>query len=133
MGAIRDDYDLPLEAPDPVEAELARELLQEQGIPSLLHGVDRDLAEFGAGVNARLARPSLYVPKGARERASAILDAAWEREPLPSDADVGAPVLEPPPEPERARQTLTWALFVLLAVVLVVLTIVQFMAQDRRD
>lgn len=90
MGTPTTDYDLLLSAPSPVEAALAENLLAEHGIPSFSHGVDRDLAELGAGVHVAFTRPNLYVPKGTRERALAILAEAWDTEPLP-DAGPSAP------------------------------------------
>lgn len=79
MSSPYHDYDLLLEAPSPVDAALAKELLAEHGIPSFTHGRDRDLAELGAGVHNSLTRPDLFVPKGARERARVILDEAWSQ------------------------------------------------------
>lgn len=94
MSSPYRDYDLLLEAPSPVDAALAKDLLAEQGIPSYLHGRDRDMAELGAGVHNALTRPDLFVPKGAREKARAILDEAWnERE-----------LVEAPAEPEAALE-----------------------------
>ncbi len=77
MSSFREEFGLLLAAPDPVEAELARNLLQTAGIPSMLQGQDRDLAELGASSHAAIARPDLYVPKTALERARAILREAW--------------------------------------------------------
>ncbi len=80
MSSIRNDFDLLLAAPDPVEADLARNLLQAAGIPSILQGQDRDFAELGASSHSAIARPDLFVPKGALERARAILREAWGAE-----------------------------------------------------
>ena len=65
-----------LEAPDPVSADLAKNLLEQAGIPSLLHGPDQDMAELGVA-HAALARPDLVVPREALERAQELLQAAW--------------------------------------------------------
>ena len=83
MKSPRQEFDLLLEAPDPVEADLARELLASEKIPSLLHGQDRDFAELGAASHATISRPDLYVPKGTLERARAILREAWGPERAP--------------------------------------------------
>ena len=80
MSSIRNDFDLLLAAPDPTEADLARNLLEAAGIPSILQGQDRDLAELGASSHSTISRPDLYVPKGALERAQAILREAWGAE-----------------------------------------------------
>jgi hypothetical protein len=80
MTSIRDDFALLLPAPDPVEADLARNLLEAEGIPSLLQGQDRDLAELGASSHSSVSRPDLYVPKAALERARQILREAWGAE-----------------------------------------------------
>jgi hypothetical protein len=80
VSSIRNEFDLLLAAPDPVEADLARNLLQAAGIPSLLQGQDRDLAELGSSSHSAISRPDLYVPKGALERARAILREAWGAE-----------------------------------------------------
>ncbi|MBK7874905.1 MAG: DUF2007 domain-containing protein [Planctomycetes bacterium] len=90
MGSLNDDYDLLLTAPNPVEAALAKDLLAEHGIPSFTHGFDRDLADLGTGVHNAISRPNVYVPKGQRERAQAILAEAWDARPLPDDGP-GAP------------------------------------------
>lgn len=66
-----------LAAPDAVEAELARGLLEEAGIPSMLHGPDMDMAELGVAAHASFTRPDLLVPALALEAARAILKEAW--------------------------------------------------------
>lgn len=76
MSSIPHDHDLLLEAPSPTDASLAQELLESRGIPSVLYGADRYNLAFGASAN-QLTRPDLYVPKGMRERARAVLDEAW--------------------------------------------------------
>ena len=73
-----------LAAPNSIEAQMARELLDEAGIPSILWGKDRDLAELGAVVHNVLTRPDLYVRKGERDRANAVLDKAWDKDALDS-------------------------------------------------
>ena len=77
MSSTRADFALLLESPDPVEADLAKDLLAAEGIPSMLHGQDRDLAELGAAGHASISRPDLLVPKGALSRAREVLREAW--------------------------------------------------------
>lgn len=96
MGKPSQDFDLLLRAPHPVEAELARGLLEERGIPVLLHGHDFDVAELGAATHAMLRRPDLFVPKGARARAEEVLREGGYGEPIelapgePATGTVGA-------------------------------------------
>ena len=84
MTSPRDEYDLVLKAPNLVETELAQQLLEEAGIPSLLHPVDS--RETFALSRYPFEAPDLYVPKGMRERAEAVLRAAWsDRAQAPSE------------------------------------------------
>ncbi len=79
MGRPRDDFDLLLAAPHPVEAELARGILADAGIPVLVHGGDFDVAELGTATHAMLRRPDVYVPRGSRERAlQALRDSGYD-------------------------------------------------------
>ena len=66
-----------LSAPDPVKGELARNLLEQAGIPSMFHGPDRDVAGLGAAVHMAFTRPDLLVPASALEEARAVLMQAW--------------------------------------------------------
>ena len=77
MGVPADGFARLLEAPDAIEAELARNLLASAGIPTLLHGQDRDLAELGAAIHMRISRPDVYVPAAELERARRVLEEAW--------------------------------------------------------
>ncbi|HJO27472.1 MAG TPA: DUF2007 domain-containing protein [Planctomycetota bacterium] len=77
MGQKPNDIACLLEAPTAVEAELARGLLEEAGIPCLFHGRDADFAEFGASAHMSLTRPSLFVPAAALDGARALLAEAW--------------------------------------------------------
>jgi hypothetical protein len=76
MESPATEYDLLLEAPSAVEAELAKELLASHGIPTFRHGRDRYAVALGESAQD-LLRPDLYVPKGMRERARAFLVEAW--------------------------------------------------------
>lgn len=80
MKSIYDEFDLLLCAVDPIEGDLARGLLSERSIPSLLHGPDFDMAEFGRVGHSAVRHPDLFVPKGARGPAREILVEAWGEE-----------------------------------------------------
>ena len=77
MTKPSDEYELLLAAPDAIQAKLAQNLLDVAGIPSMLHGMDRDFAELGDAVHMAVARHDLYVPKGAGQVAHAVLKEAW--------------------------------------------------------
>jgi hypothetical protein len=79
VNSPRSEFALLLAAPDPIEADLARNLLSTAGIPSLLHGQDRDFAELGAAAHMGISRPDLLVPKSALGRARELLAEAWGR------------------------------------------------------
>ena len=82
MKRLDEQFDLLLAAVDPLEGEMARELLAEQGIPAMLHGPDFDVAEFGSAAHGVARHPDLYVPKGAKVAARSILAEAWGEERL---------------------------------------------------
>ena len=67
---------------DPMEGEMAKELLAGQGIPSIMHGPDFDVAELGRAAHAVSRHPDLFVPKGTKVAARAILAEAWGEERL---------------------------------------------------
>jgi len=77
MPPSADDHDLLLDTVDKTTADLAKSLLEAAGIPTLFHGPDFDVAELGAAAHQTSRGVSVYVPKGASERAQAVLDAAW--------------------------------------------------------
>ena len=77
MSKPSDEFALLLEAVGPVDTDLARELLEEKGIPCLVHGPDFDLAELGVASHQTLRGANLYVPKAALEQARAAIEAAW--------------------------------------------------------
>jgi hypothetical protein len=74
---LSDQFDVLFVALDASEGELAREILAEAGIPSMLFGPDFDMAELGAAAHAAVRRNDLYVPKGARTAARAAMVEAW--------------------------------------------------------
>lgn len=82
MKRMDDDFDLLLSGVDPLEGEMARDLLSDQGIPSLMSGPDFDVAELGRASHNVSRHPDLYVPKGTKVAARAILAEAWGEERL---------------------------------------------------
>ena len=76
---MRPDNDLAmlLREASGVRLELARNLLEEAGIPSLVHGPDFDLAELGPAAHHGIRRQDLYVPRHAFARALEALERAW--------------------------------------------------------
>jgi hypothetical protein len=64
------------------EAEMARQLLAEAGIPCLVHGPDFDRAELGAS-HDMVRHVDVYVEPADLERAKAKLAEAWGPEPEP--------------------------------------------------
>ena len=74
---LSEQFDVLFVALHASESELAREILAGAGIPSLLFGPDFGLAELGAAAHAAARRQDLYVPKGARAAARAVMVEAW--------------------------------------------------------
>jgi len=139
MGSLQDDYDLLLSAPSPVEAALAKDLLAERGIPSFTHGRDRDIAQLGSGAHASLTRPDVYVPKGMREEARAILDEAWvDAVPLadegpspPEDANDPKWSSEAPTAVVETERRASWTPMVIGVVVVAVVFVVLWAVAGR--
>ena len=71
------DHAVLLEAPDWAEACMARNVLAEAGIPSLLRGINSGLLEWGPESQSATHRPDLLVPAPLLERARAALSRAW--------------------------------------------------------
>jgi hypothetical protein len=129
MSSPRDEFDLLLSAPTAVEADMAREILAQRGIPTFLHGKDRDLAELGAAVHSAYTQPDLYVPKGRRAEAQAILDEAWDKSALSDEVALAAPRDdEPLVPPAPSRKLLGYVLGVVVIVVVVVLYVHQYLS-----
>lgn len=83
MSSIETDHALLLDTVTKVTADLACEILQGSGIPTLQHGPDFDVAELGAAAHGSARGVSVYVPKSALERARAVLAETWGEEGLP--------------------------------------------------
>ena len=84
-----EEFALLLEGANKVEADLAKNLLDEAGIPSMAQGPDFDIAELGHAVHDMIRGLDVYVPRAALERAQEILAAAWDgpgKEPSDSGA-----------------------------------------------
>ena len=77
MSNAREDHAVLLEAPDWAEACMARNVLAEAGIPSLLRGTNDGFLEWGPDVQNALHKPDLLVPAPLLERARAALSRAW--------------------------------------------------------
>ncbi len=82
MKRMDEEFDLLLNGVDLMEGEMARDPLSEHGIPSLIAGPDFDVAEFGRAAHSRLRSTNLFVPKGSKVAARAILAEAWGEERL---------------------------------------------------
>lgn len=122
MSSTRDDFALLLEAPDPVEADLVKDLLASEGIPSLLAGQDRVLA--GLGFNS-IPRPDLFVPRAALDRAREVIRDSRDGSSLTDELALAYPVVEESLQPSRSR-SLAWSLFVGLVVVAFILTYARY-------
>ncbi len=76
MERIGDKYAVLAQAVTSYEAEMARQLLSEHGMPCLVHGPDFDRAELGAAHDI-LRRVDVLVAPADLERARVVLEAAW--------------------------------------------------------
>ena len=79
-----------LTSPDPIEAEIASELLREHGIPSISDRVPETFATLGYTTIER-ARPDLLVPADALDRAREILREAWDPSALTDEVALASP------------------------------------------
>lgn len=80
MKKMSDEFDVLLRAVDPIEGEMARDVLEARGIPSMMHGADFDAAELGVASHAVLRHRDLLVPKGSHALARSVLVEAWGEE-----------------------------------------------------
>lgn len=125
MKSPRSEFALLLASPDPVEADLAKDLLSSAGIPCILHGQDRDFAELGAAAHAGVARPDLLVPKSALPRARELLRETWDGASLTDEIALGVPPSDE--EPNRSRGShLPWVVFVALVAIVFLFTYARF-------
>jgi Putative prokaryotic signal transducing protein len=97
MTSPRDEFALLLAAPNPIEVDMAQELLASAGIPSVLHGDERLNLDSIAGSWRVSKRPDLLVPKSALERARAVLKEAWDKSALTDEIALSSPSEEATP------------------------------------
>jgi hypothetical protein len=134
MSSPRTEFDLLLEAPDSFVAEMASEVLSQAGIPTYMHGRDRDLAELGHVLHNSLTRPDLYVPKGSLEKARAILEAAWDKSALSDEIALATPMEDEEPrrlQPRSRRRLWMSLIFAALVVAVFVLYYEDFVVSHR--
>lgn len=77
MTRMDQDYARVLSGVDRLVGEMAKSLLAEAGIPSLLHGPDFDLAELGTLAHSRLRGLDVFVPRSAEALAKEVLEEAF--------------------------------------------------------
>lgn len=75
-----EEHDLVLDSVDHLKAQLAKGLLDEAGIPCIFHGPDFDVVELGQMAHSNLRGISVYVPRGAGDKARSVLAEAWGEE-----------------------------------------------------
>ena len=75
---------------DPLEAEMLKDLLEQEGIPATIQGTNHS-ALYGGALSSALQVP-LQVPAEHAERARAILDALHDFEPLEPQVEERPPV-----------------------------------------
>jgi hypothetical protein len=88
MASLDQDYARVLTGIDPLTGELAKSLLAEAGIPSLLSGPDLIAAECGELMRNSKRTFAVFVPRSARALARQVLDGAFGQE-LPADTSCG--------------------------------------------
>jgi hypothetical protein len=71
---LRDEFDLLFGSVDQVTGELARAVLSEHGIPSMLHSQGFEADASNGSVSTWF---QLFVPKGSKALARSHLRAAW--------------------------------------------------------
>ena len=84
MTSTREEHALLLDTVPKVTADLACQVLEAAGIPSLLHGPDFDVAELGSAAHDTLRGASVFVPKSALEQARKALADAWGEDEVPA-------------------------------------------------
>jgi hypothetical protein len=132
MTSPRDEFDLLLEAPTSVEADMAREILGQAGIPTYFHGRDRDMAELGTAIHYNLTRPDVFVPKGRRAEAQAILKETWDESALTDEVALSVPVEDEPFVPRApARRVWTWVVAVAVLVAFLVVYYENFLVKHH--
>jgi hypothetical protein len=78
MKRFDEEFAVLLEGINGLQAGMAASLLKDAGIPSMQHGPDFDVAEFGSAAHSMLRGTSLLVSHSALMRAKKVLDdAGW--------------------------------------------------------
>jgi Putative prokaryotic signal transducing protein len=119
MASQNAEFDLLLEAPDPTTAKLAQDVLEQGGIPSMLAENASDTIHLAYGLRSPDARPNLLVPKGARDRALAMLREAWDREALTDEIALSAGGEAVAAQPVASRGIGAWGWLVVAVIVLI--------------
>ena len=125
MSSTRADFALLLPSLDPVEAELAKDLLSSEGIPSMLHTPYQQLVGLAYGGPYSVGRSDLLVPNAALARARVVLSETWDRGALTDEIALSSPLVEEELQPSRSRSIL-WGLFLGLVVVAFILTYARY-------
>ncbi|GEM_PF-1448905 len=89
MKSYDEEFAVLLEGINGIQAGMASSLLESAGIPSMQHGPDFDVAEFGGAAHAMLRGTNLLVPPSALERARQVLAQAGWGEGLDEQDDEG--------------------------------------------
>lgn len=76
MKRPSEEYATAAKALTALEAEMARQLLADAGLPCLVHGPDFDRAELGAA-HGMVRRVDVLVAHADADKARAVLDQAW--------------------------------------------------------
>jgi hypothetical protein len=77
MSRPREDFGVLLANASPLDTNLAKQLLEERGIPSLIHGPDFDVAGLGVAAHQSVREADLLVTRPALPEALRILTEAW--------------------------------------------------------
>ena len=125
MRSTRSDFARLLTSLDPVEAELARDLLSSEGIPSMLHSPYQQIVGLAYGGPLSVGRSDLLVPKTALARAREVFSETWDGGALTDEIALASPFVEEELQPSRSRSIL-WGIFVGLVVVAFILTYARY-------
>ena len=126
MRSTRSDFALLLTSLDPVEAELAKDLLSSEGIPSMLHSPYQQIVGLAYGGPWSVGRSDLVVPKTALTRAREVLSETWDGGALTDEIALASPFVEEELQPSRSRSIL-WGLFVGLVAVAFIFTYARYL------
>ena len=77
MGRTDEEFAVVAEGLNRVEADMAKNVLEEAGIPSMIHQPDFDFVEIGRAAHDMVRGTKVLVPHAAVEKARKVLDAVW--------------------------------------------------------